>query len=205
MAYTRVNIYSALTAAMKKAFSGEDVSQLGPAIHLLNNTPLYSLNAANTTPVPLIKASGSDVATVPGALAVEGALSATSFANTGAATILGLILTATARTATVTGATTGTILPGEGFVEVTSANAAHIIKLPAPVPGTLVVITVGANGYELASSAPATVGINGGTGASVSSAIGAGVTAFLFCASATNWIGWQLASDGTLTKVETAA
>jgi hypothetical protein len=107
--------------------------------------------------------------------------------------------------ATSDGLTTGTIPDGATFVSVTSASANNIVVLPTPTPGTLVVVHVGANGCELRSSAPATVAINGGTGASAESAIGANVTAFLFCVTATSWKGWQSGADGTLALVEAAA
>lgn len=114
---------------------------------------------------------------------------------------------AIARTATADGTGTGTIASGPKlqFVTVTSADANHIIVLPAPTPGVVVILHVAATGYELRTSAPATVGINGGTGAGAESAIGANTTVVMICATATSWKGLQLGSDGTLAKVEVAA
>lgn len=117
----------------------------------------------------------------------------------------GTTFTSYAATATADGLTTGTIPDGATFVTVTSANAAHIVVLPTPTPGTLVIVHVGANGCEVRSSAPATVAINGGTGASAESAIGANVTAFFFCVAATSWKGFQVGADGTTAGVEAAA
>lgn len=117
----------------------------------------------------------------------------------------GTTFTAYAATATADGLTTGTIPDGATFVTVTSTSANNIVVLPTPTPGTLVVVHVGANGCEVRSSAPATVAINGGTGASAESAVGAGVTAFFFCVSATSWKGWQVGADGTTAGVEVAA
>lgn len=117
----------------------------------------------------------------------------------------GTTWTSYAATATADGTGTGTIPDGATFVTVTSAGANNIVVLPTPTPGTLVIIHVGANGCELRSSAPATVAINGGTGASAESAIGANVTVFAFCATATSWKAWQLGADGTLAKTEVAA
>lgn len=124
-----------------------------------------------------------------------------------AANVMLGVQTSTARTATADGLTTGTIADGGlwQFVTVTSADANHIVVLPTPTPGKLVALYVGATGYELRTSTPASIGINGGTGASAESAIGANTLAFLFCESATSWKGWQLGSDGTLAKVEVAA
>ena len=110
-----------------------------------------------------------------------------------------------ARTATSDGLTTGTILPGESWITVTSANANNIMVLPAPVPGTRVTLFVGATGYELRSSTPASVAINGGTGASAESAIPANTIVHMFCESATTWKGFQQAIGGTLALVEVAA
>jgi len=124
-----------------------------------------------------------------------------------ALTVERLNYTPVARTATADGLTTGTIADAGmlQFVTVTSADANHIVVLPTPTPGVIVILHVAATGYELRSSAPGSVGINGGTGAGAESAIGANTTAVLVCATATSWKGWQLGSDGTLAKVEVAA
>lgn len=108
-------------------------------------------------------------------------------------------------TATADGLTTGIVPDGTAFRVVTSANAAHIVTLPTPTPGTLVILHVGSNGYELRSSAPATVAINGGAEADAESAIAAGTTVFAFCVTATAWKAVGVASDGTTAGVEAAA
>ena len=112
----------------------------------------------------------------------------------------------TARTATADGTGTGTIAAAGmiQFVTVTSANAAHIVVLPTPTPGTIVILRNGATGYELRSSAPATVAINGGTGASAESAIAASTMVIAVCTSATTWQAIGLAGT-TLAAVEAAA
>jgi hypothetical protein len=110
-----------------------------------------------------------------------------------------------ARTATAAGTTTGTIANGNVFVQVTSADANHIVILPAPIPGTMVMLRNGATGYELRSSAPATVAINGGTGANAESAIGANIFAILYCTTTTAWIGTQFTTAGVQSAVEVAA
>jgi hypothetical protein len=121
----------------------------------------------------------------------------------------GWTMGAIARTATADGTGTGTIADGPQlqFVAVTSDNADKIVVLPAPVPGTIVVLKVNAAfGCELRTSAPATVKINGGAEANAESALAAGTLAVLVCGSATEWFGWQLAAaDGTLAKVQVAA
>lgn len=113
-----------------------------------------------------------------------------------------------ARTATATGATTGTIA-GNGmitFVEVTSDDANKIIVLPAPTPGRIVILNVVATGYELRSSAPATVLINAGAGgAAVESAMPANSTAIMICIGALAWKGFFLDADSDVAKVEAAA
>jgi hypothetical protein len=114
--------------------------------------------------------------------------------------------TTVARTATATGATTGTIADAGmiQFVTVTSDDANKIVVLPAPTPGTIVILRNGATGYELRSSAPATVAINGGTGASAESAIAASTMVIAVCTSATTWQAIGLAGT-TLAAVEAAA
>jgi len=124
--------------------------------------------------------------------------------------ISGLFFPNVARTATADGTGTGTIAAGAGSIQVVvvaASDANHIIVLPAPVVG-LVILLIGptANAYELRSSDPATIGINGGTGASAESAIPAATTALLVCETLTNWKGLQMHSTaGTLAKVEVAA
>lgn len=114
---------------------------------------------------------------------------------------------AAAVTATDDGLTTGIIAPAGmlSFVAVTSGNAGHFVTLPAPVPGTVIVIDVGANGFKLRSSDPATIAINGGTGASASSTIAASSTIIAICRSATAWKAIFLDADSDVAKVAAAA
>lgn len=110
------------------------------------------------------------------------------------------------RTATSDGLTTGTIADAGllQFITVTSANANNIIVLPAPTPGTIVILRNGATGYELRSSAPGTVAINGGAGAAAESAIAANTMVIAVCTSATTWQAFSLVGT-TLAAVEAAA
>lgn len=109
-------------------------------------------------------------------------------------------------TATSDGLTTGTIAD-KGllqFVTVTSGNATHIVVLPAPVPGTVVILANGATGYELRTSAPGTISINGGAGSNAESAIAANTMVIAVCTSATTWQAIGIAA-ATLAAVEAAA
>ena len=144
------------------------------------------------------------------------AASVSGTAVAGAAAILGaskeisgLMLSTVARTATAAGLTTGTIADGAGqlqIIVVTCDDANKIIILPTPVVGTIIVIINGTTGYELRSSSPTTIGINGGVAADGESAIPASTTAILVCETLTNWKGFQMSSTaGTLAKVEVAA
>lgn len=90
-------------------------------------------------------------------------------------------------------------------VTVTSANADHILTLPAPALGKRIIIVNGATGYELRSSSPTTIGINGGTGADAESAIAANMVLELICATATNWIGNSYTAAGVKGVVQVAA
>lgn len=113
---------------------------------------------------------------------------------------------AVAVTATADGLTTGTIADAGKvqFVAITSSNATHIVVLPTPTPGTIVAGYVGANGCELRSSDPATIGINGGTGASAESALAANMMFLAICTSATSWHGLTVTA-ATLAALEAAA
>lgn len=109
---------------------------------------------------------------------------------------------------TADGKTTGAITPGTQIATVTSANADHWVTLPAPVVGTLItLVSTNTTGYEIRTSAPATIGINGGVGANAESAIAgaAGTMVQLLCVSATNWIAWSRVAAGTLAVVQVAA
>lgn len=110
-----------------------------------------------------------------------------------------------ARTATATGATTGTISPATTHVTVTSDDANKIIILPAPVVGKKLTIHAGATGFELRSSSPTTIAINGGTGSAAESAIAAASTCYLECVTATAWKGFFLDADSDVAKIEAAA
>lgn len=110
-----------------------------------------------------------------------------------------------ARTATTDGTGTGTISDTTTFVTVTSDNADKIIVLPTPTPGRVVTLRNAGTGYELRSSAPATVAINGGTGAGAESAIGANVTTVCRCTTATTWVCTNYAAAGTVSATEVAA
>ena len=145
--------------------------------------------------------------------AIVGALESLGDATiTGAATVagaftpaLGVTPVVESRTATADGTTTGVISAGTDHVTVTSANSAYIVTLPAPVVGKKLVVDVGANGCRIASSTPASIGINGGTGASANSTIAANSTCFLFCVSATSWKGFFMDADSDLAKIAAAA
>ena len=123
-----------------------------------------------------------------------------------AADILTGKMAAVARTATVAGATTGTIADAGllQFVAVTASDAAHQIILPTPTPGRIVILYVGATGFKLKSSAPASVAINGGTGAAAVSAVAANMMAVLICTSATSWHGFTITA-ATLAALPAAA
>lgn len=110
-----------------------------------------------------------------------------------------------ARTATADGTGTGVVSATTTHVTVTSANADHIITLPAPVPGKVITMNVGSNGFELRSSAPATIAINGGAEADAESAIPANSTLWLICVSSTAWKGFYMDADSDLAKIPAAA
>jgi hypothetical protein len=117
----------------------------------------------------------------------------------------GYAIKSTTLTATADGTGTGVVGSDVTFATVTSANANHIVTLPAPVVGRKITLVNGATGYEIRSSAPATIGINGGVGANAESAVGANVVVKLECVSLTNWIGATVSSAGVVGVLEVAA
>jgi hypothetical protein len=110
-----------------------------------------------------------------------------------------------ARTATADGLTTGIIGVNTRHVTATSGNTDHIITLPDPIIGKELTINIGANGFKLQSSAPATIAINGGAGEAAKSDIAAESTLFLLCVSATSWKGFFMDADGDIAKIPAAA
>ena len=175
----------------------------------------YTINPSETLAVLLGAAYFSGVTAGTVIEIVDGAIDAESLPSTGlvfrvdgAGTLqpLGVNPTVSA-TATATGATTGTLTDlGVDFtVLVTSTNADHIIILPAPVVGrTIRLLNQSATAYELRSSTPASIAINGGTGASAESAIPASSVATITCRLATGWIGHTI-TGATLASIEAAA
>lgn len=181
------NLHAVLTRVIQKYFFNRDVdAPVGPLA--LNNESILAVNAAGTGTVPLIKANASDEVEIPAGVRLN------SFARE-----------TVARTATSDGTGTGVISPGSQVIQPTSANANHWFTLPAPVPGTHIILLPTATGYEIRTNAPATVAINGGAEANAESAIGANVMVELICATTTNWIGRQYAAAGTQTAVQVAA
>jgi hypothetical protein len=124
----------------------------------------------------------------------------------GTVSMEGATFTQEAITATADGTGTGTIADGPLFryIAVTASNAAHIVVLPTPTPGTTIIGYVGANGFELRSDTPASVAIAGGSGASAESAIPANTLFMIVCTSATTWLGWDLTGT-TFASIEAAA
>ena len=123
-------------------------------------------------------------------------------AGTVTANVEGNALKSVAVTATEAGAS---IPVGATHIAVTSADADHIVILPAPVPGTKITLLNGATGYELRSSAPATVKINGGSDDDAESAVAANIAVKVECVSATEWIGSTVEQDGTVGVLQVAA
>ncbi len=116
----------------------------------------------------------------------------------------GLPVVAVSATATGTGA--GLIPNGNCFVVVTSTGANNIVTLPAPVQGSFVKIQSDpTTAFELRSTSPTTISINGGTGAAAESAIPANVLVVAECNSSSTWIGNTFTSSGSQVKVEIAA
>ena len=111
-------------------------------------------------------------------------------------------------TATDDGSGTGTLrenLLVQFVVPNWDGDVNHILVLPSPKPGQIVIIAGAATGGELRSTDPATVGINGGVGAGVESAVAANQMVIAICESATSWKAFTIASDGTTAGLQAAA
>ena len=175
---------------------------------LVGNTPVRAQDF-NDLAGDYVSLTDANAQTVTSAVTVTGAATLSStLAVTGAVTATaGVQSSAVARTATSDGLTTGIIAAGTSVVTLTSGNAAHIVALPAPVIGNIIyIIETATTGYELRSSAPASIGINGGTASSGESAVAGAITYIkCVCVSATNWICSQYDADGDESKVEAAA
>ncbi len=163
-----------------------------------------SSTLAVTGAVTLSSTLASGAVTITGALSVSttSLLSGLVTMSAGAAVTgkvtatVGLQARATAVTATVDGLTTGIIPDDTGVVTVTSSVNTKLVTLPTPTPGVILQINAEATGYNLRSSTPASVAINGGTGAAAKSAVSA-KTLVCRCVSATAWIVTAYGADGT--------
>lgn len=115
--------------------------------------------------------------------------------------VTGSAIKAIELTATTLGDGTGLIPKDITFATITSSSAAKLLTLPAPIVGTKITLSVGANGCKLQSSAPATIGISGGTGATVKATIPTNTVTRLECVSATNWIASSITAAGVITAL----
>ena len=108
----------------------------------------------------------------------------------------------------LTASASGTKIPEERFIQIvipTWGSADNILILPEPVPGKIVIVAGAATGGELRSSAPATVAINGGTGAAAESAVAANQMVVAICESSSSWKAITIAGNGTVAGLEAAA
>ena len=108
--------------------------------------------------------------------------------------------------ATNTGATTGTILHGEGFItaDTTTADDADIVILPSAVAGMILWVYNSDGTYDFELTAAAGDKINGGAAAGAST-VGQDVLVRLVAVDAENWIATQFAADGTESKLDASA
>ncbi|MAI24005.1 MAG: hypothetical protein CL828_08105, partial [Crocinitomicaceae bacterium] len=114
----------------------------------------------------------------------------------------GLQIAAIARTATSDGSGDGTIASGSSFVTVTSFSADDIIVLPAPVPGSIVNLYC-ASSYELRTSDPVSIALNGVSGTDKELAVWSDVLVRCICVSPTKWIAQAIDNEGVTTGAGT--
>ena len=111
-------------------------------------------------------------------------------------------------TATDNGSGSAQISPDTSVALINAdSDANHIVVLPQPIIGNIIhLIENGTTGYELRTSNPAVIGINGGTAVNAESAI-AGAITYVKCVavSNSNYICSQFDADGDESKVEAAS
>lgn len=108
----------------------------------------------------------------------------------------------------LTASAAGTLMPDNRFlmlVEPLWVNSSNVLVLPPPVPGRIVILAGAATGGDLRSSNPATIAINGGSGAGVKSAVAANQMVVAICESMTSWKAFTIAGNGTLAGLPAAA
>ncbi len=136
--------------------------------------------------------------TVSGVSTLTGAVTATT----------GVQFLATSREPTADGTGTGAIAAGTSFVTtVDPVQATDWYTLPAAVPGTIIWISTvdDTTGFEIRSSNPATIAINGGSGAGFEAPVPATASLLrLICTNATNWTGTMFDADGDEAKLPAA-
>ena len=164
------------------------------AAGLVGNTPVRAQDF-NDLAGDYVSLSDASAQSVASALTVTGAVTATAGVQSSAVSV-----TATDAGAAIPAGTAVALIDAD-------SDANHIVILPAPVVGNVIIlIEDGTTGYELRSSAPATIGINGGTGSNVESAVAGAITyTRCVCVSATSWICNTFDADGDEAKLEAAA
>ena len=111
-----------------------------------------------------------------------------SVGSSNALTRAGEKIAPSAITATVDGLTTGLITDSMGFVVVTSGNAAHIITLPAAVPGITIEGWISTTGVVMRTPAASNVKINNVDADGTNSlTIAVGETFRAICVATTEW------------------
>lgn len=119
--------------------------------------------------------------------------------------LIGIAPRETAVTA-ITASAGGIVPAGASFVEVLGGtDNGDIITLPAPVVGHEVTLKVADTGYELRSSTPASIMINGGSGTNAECAIAAKTMTRCICVDSDSWFCYDITSAGTMAAIETAA
>ncbi len=110
------------------------------------------------------------------------------------------------RSATTKGTGSGTINVSDGlYVTVSSTSPNKIVTLPDPMVGLQLVIHNERDAYELRSTSPETISINGGRGIKAGSDIPRGSTVYLTCVTLTKWRAFALDGDGEISTVPPAA
>ena len=187
--------YGLILSEIVDATAGSEKGEMRFGVASYNATNRYGLVLTGTDTsgeVDVTIGLGADsVTTVSGNLTVAG----------GGITITPVVVAA----ADATGLGGGALIPElDSLISATSDSVHKAIVLPDPVLGrSLRIINVGA--FELKTSDPSNVAINGGTGSNVESAIAANMIVDCVCTTTTTWVCTQTNSVGVQSPVQVAA
>ena len=141
--------------------------------------------------------------TVTGATVLNGGLSVTGVGLFS----VGVTVSASSVTATASGSGSGLISYGVSFVSVTSSDSDYLITLPPSQSSTSACSVghtmklFGSAGYKLQTSSPASISIQGTSGASCASTVASNVLLECTCTTGTSYVCISISGTGDVTAL----